>query len=175
MVAPVTITRMDYSSADLRDLARRSRDGDQVRRLLALALVLEGHNRTQAAQLNGMDRQTLRDWVHRYNQDGVEGLISRPSPGRPGSLTKEQRAELKALVIEGPDPQVDGVVRWRCVDLKKVVEQRFHVKAHAHTIAKWLHQLGLTRLQPRPRHPQQGADAQELFKKLFHSDGIGPA
>jgi transposase len=165
MARPVAVTRMDHSAGELRALAGRSRDGDQVRRLFALALVLEGQDRTRAAELNGMDRQTLRDWVHRYNQEGVEGLLSRPSTGRPRSLSPERRAELKTLVIEGPDPQTHGVVRWRCVDLQKEIEQRYGVKAHVHSIAKWLHQLDLTRLQPRPRHPQQEDDAQDLFKK----------
>ena len=120
MGAALWITRRDYTSVELRALSSRCADGAQVRRLLALALalVLEGHSRTEAAALNGMDRQTLRDWVHRYNAEGVEGLKSRLSPGRAPVLSEGQMAELRELVIAGPDPEIHGVVRWRCVDLQ---------------------------------------------------------
>src|ERR1700721_248091 len=95
------------------------------------------------------DRQTLCDWVHRYNASGVEGLKSRCPPGRVPALTEQQRAELRELVVEGPDPATDKVVRWRCVDLRIVVAQRVSVTVPVHTISKWLNELGLTRLQPR--------------------------
>jgi hypothetical protein len=104
MGAPLEITRTDYTSAELRSLSGRCSDGAQVRRLLALALILDGYSRTEAAALGGMDRQTLRDWVHRYNDFGVDGLKSRPSSGRPPALTQAQMAELRELVIKGPDP-----------------------------------------------------------------------
>jgi transposase len=165
MARPLTITRTAHSAAELRALAGKGQDGAQVRRLLALALVLEGSPRTQAAKQNGMDRQTLRDWVHRYNELGVDGLKSRHGPGPTPALTAQQMAELKALVIKGPDPATDKVVRWRCLDLREEVARRFKVTVHESTIGKWLHQLGLTRLQPRPFHPKKDAAAQEAFKK----------
>ena len=102
-----------------------------------------------------MDRQTLRDWVHRYNDEGIDGLKSRSAPGRAPVLTEEQLAELKALVIQGPDPMTHQVVRWRCVDLRAEVARRFSVEVHESTIGKWLHQLGLTRLQPSPFSPEE--------------------
>ncbi len=165
MGTALTITRTGHSAAELRGFAGRSQDGAQVRRLLALALVLEGCPRTQAAEQNGMDRQTLRDWVHRYNELGVDGLKSRHGPGPSPVLSEQQMAELKALVIKGPDPATDRVVRWRCLDLRQEVVRRFNVTVHESTIGKWLHQLNLTRLQPRPFHPKKDAAAQEAFKK----------
>jgi transposase len=135
--------------------------------MLAIAMVLEGRPRAEAAGLNGMDRQTLRDWVHRYNAFGIAGLKSRPSPGRAPMLSKEQQVELYALVVAGPDPKVHRVVRWRCVDLQAEVERRFGVKVHEYTIARWLHELGLTRLQPRPSHPQKKPEAEAAFKKTL--------
>ena len=165
MGAPLGITRTDYTSGGLRHLSGRFSDGAQVRRILALAMVLEGRSRTEAAELNGMDRQTLRDWVHRYNALGVEGLKSRHAPGRAPALTDAQMAELHDLVLAGPDPEINGVVRWRCVDLRAEVERRFGVNVHGHTIARWLHELGLTRLQPRPVHPKKGPEAEATFKK----------
>jgi transposase len=136
---------------------------------LALALVLDGHSRTEAAALSGMDRQTLRDWVHRYNDFGVEGLKSRSSPGRAPALSEQQMADLRDLVIEGPDPEIHKVVRWRCVDLKAEVARRFSVEVHENTIGRWLHELGLTRLQPRPIHPQKAPEAEAAFKKTSPS------
>lgn len=166
MGAALTITRRDHTAAGLRAIAGRCDDGAQVRRLLALALVLDGRSRTEAAQQNGMDRQTLRDWVHRYNNVGIDGLKSLCSPGPTPALTDEQMAELKALVIKGPDPEKDHVVRWRCQDLREEVARRFSVEVHESTIGKWLHKLGLTRLQPRPFHPRKDVEAQETFKKI---------
>ena len=115
MGQPVVIANSDHSAADLRRLAARQKDGQVVRRLLALALILEGHSRMEAAQMNGMDRQTLRDWVHRYNADGVSGLKSRVGAGPAPLLNEAQKAELRELVVNGPDPAVDHVVRWRCM------------------------------------------------------------
>jgi transposase len=159
------ITRMDHTAGELRTAASRSSDAAQVRRLLAIALVLDGDARWQAAEQTGMDRQTLRDWVHRYNHQGIDGLKSRSSPGRAALLTGAQKAALKALVIAGPDPERDKVVRWRCVDLRVEIARRFSVEVHESTVGKWLHQLGLTRLQPRPCHPKKVAAEEEAFKK----------
>jgi transposase len=165
MGAAVRITRTDRTAAELRAAAGKCRDGAQVRRMLALAMVLEGRPRTEAAQQNGMDRQTLRDWVHRYNVGGVVGLKSRQSPGPPPALTAEQMAELRSLVVRGSDPAIHKVTRWRCVDLREEVARRFEVSVHESTIGKWLHQLGLSRVQPRPSHPQKDPDAETAFKK----------
>jgi transposase len=157
----IEIIRDESSAEELRTLAAGTRDGRVVRRLLALALVLEGESREDAAQLNGMDRQTLRDWVHRYNEEGVAGLYPRAIPGRPGALTEEQMAEVRAMVLSGPDPEIDGVVRWRCVDLREAIARRWSVTLHVRTVGRMLHRLKMTRLQPRPYHPKKNAEAQE--------------
>ena len=165
MSAAVTLTRLDHTSTQLRGLAAKSRDSAQTRRLLAIAMVLEGASRREAAQQAGMDRQTLRDWVHRYNEAGPDGLVSRSAPGPEPKLTDTQMNELRKLVITGPDPEIHGVIRWRCVDLREQVAQRFSVNVNERTIGKWLRKLGLTRLQPRPYHPKRDQAAQEEFKK----------
>jgi transposase len=165
MSQAITITNLDYSAADLRRLMSQQKDGAVVRRLMALALILEGKSRTEAAQHSGMERQTLRDWVHRYNVEGVAGLFSRAGPGPAPLLTEAQMAQFRELVINGPDPETDKVIRWRCIDLRDKVEQHFSVTVHKRTVAKWLRQLELTRLQPRPFHPKKDAAAQEAFKK----------
>ena len=166
MSGAVKITRLELSAAELRARAGRIGDGAVVRRLLALALVLEGASRETAARLNGMTRQTLRDWVHHHNAEGIDGLRSGTGSGRPPLLTVEQRGELKALVLAGPDLERHGVVRWRCVDLCREVERRFGVLVCEQTMGKWLRQLDLTRLQPRPSHPRKDVEAGAFFKKL---------
>ena len=165
MGAALRVTRTDVTAAGLRSLAGKSTDGAEVRRLLALALVLEGHSRSAAAAQNGMDRQTLRDWVHRYNAEGLPGLKSRCAPGRVPVLSEDQMAEFEALVLRGPDPEINMVVRWRGCDLQEEVARRFSVAVHQSTIGKWLHKLEFTRLQPRPFHPKKNSEAQETFKK----------
>src|SRR6478672_4656990 len=109
--------RTDFSSQKLRRLATRVKDAAQARRLLAIAAVLDSAAREEAAKIGGMDRQTLRDWVIRFNDQGPDGLINKWSPGAPGKLSKEHKAFLARLVEEGPIPAVHGVVRWRACDL----------------------------------------------------------
>ena len=167
MGTAVRVIRRDLTASELRAASARCSDGAQVRRILALALVLEGKPRSEAAALNGMDRQTLSDWVHRYNAAGIEGLKSRKSPGREPSLTPAQKAELRELVVQGPDPAVHKVVRWRCADLRAEVARRWSVEVHESTIGAWLGELGLTRLQPRPVHPKKDVEAETTFKKTL--------
>jgi len=161
----IAIERDDLSAEELRAAARRSKDVAQARRLLAIALVLEGKSRTEAAEAAGMDRQTLRDWVHRYNAEGIEGLADRLRPGRPSRLSEDQKAELAGLIEEGPDVAVHGVVRWRCVDLKGEIKARFDVDLSERQIERLLKQQDFVRLSVRPRHPKADEAAQEAFKK----------
>jgi transposase len=161
----VEVTRKDLTPAELRAAAGRTKDARAGRRMLAIALVLEGVDRKTAAETCGMDRQTLRDWVHRYNAEGLAGLSNRRSPGRQPRLTPAQKAELAAWVEAGPDPQLDGVVRWRRKDLQARLAARFGVELHERTVGKQLAALGYRRLTVRPRHPKADPEAQEAFKK----------
>jgi DNA invertase Pin-like site-specific DNA recombinase/transposase len=160
----VAVTRLELGADELRRAAVRCRDV-AARRMLALALVLEGHSRAAAARAGGMDRQTLCDWVHRYNEEGLAGLYDRHRSGRRPRLTPEQMAELAAVVERGPDPERDGVVRWRRVDLQALIKDRFEVELHQRSVGKLLHRLGFVRLSVRPRHPSSDPQAQEVFKK----------
>ncbi|NPD69860.1 hypothetical protein HN018_27210 (plasmid) [Lichenicola cladoniae] len=107
--------------------------------------------------------------MHRYNSAGIEGLKSRKSPGRKQRLSEAQKAELRALVIRGPDPAIYKVVRWRCVDLRAEIARLWSIEVHENTIGAWLGELGLTRLQPRPVHPKKNPEAEATFKKLCQS------
>ncbi len=168
MLAAVPI-REDFTAAELRALASRSRDARQCARLLALAGVAEGRSRLEAARLGGMDRQTLRDWVHRFNQEGPAGLIDRKSPGAPAKVSAEQKAELAEIVERGPDIARDGVVRWRRIDLQQVIKDRFGVDYHERSVSRLLHDLGFAHMSARPYHPGQEPRALEDFKKTSPS------
>jgi len=162
----IAITRMDLDAAGLRAAATRARDVAASRRMLALAMVLEGRTRTDAARAAGMDRQTLRDWVHRYNESGLEGLTNRAGTrGRRRKLTEAQEAEFAGWVRDGPKPEEHKVVRWRCCDLQGEIARRFGVTMHERSVGKLLARLNFSRVSVRPRHPEQDLAAQEAHKK----------
>ena len=157
--------REDWDAAGVRAAARAAQDGAQVRRLLAIAAVYEGKDRSAAARAGAMDRQTLRDWVHRFNAAGPEGLIDRKPPGVKRRLTVEQEAELNQLIAAGPNVATDGVVRWRCVDLQQLILARWDISYHERTIGKILRRLGYRHISARPRHLGQEPAEIEAFKK----------
>ena len=103
--------RSDYDAARVRLTARESEDANQVRRLLALAAIYEGATRAEAAEIGGVTRQIIRDWVLRFNADGPQGLVDRKAPGQPPRLNQRHRAALVAAIDSGPIPAVHGVVR----------------------------------------------------------------
>lgn len=163
---PTTVPlRKDYDAAELRRLAKRSRHNRQTRRLLALAAVYDGRSRADAAQAGGMDRQTLRDWVRRFNAEGPEGLKDRPRPGRQRRLSAAQMKDLAEIVETGPDPASDGVVRWRRIDLKRVIEERFGVVYSERAISDLLARLSFSYMSSRPQHPKQDQRVLDGFKK----------
>ena len=157
--------RDDYSAGRLRQLAARSTNANQARRLLALAAVRDGMSREAAAQVGGMDRQTLRDWVHAFNACGPDGLVNCKSPGAKPKLSQAQRAEVARIVEAGPDPETDVVVRWRCIDLKRIIMARFNIELDEVSIGRVLKALGFSHISARPQHPAQAAGVIEDFKK----------
>ena len=160
----VAITRQDVSVGDLRREAGRTRDAKAARRMLAIACVLEGQSREDAAETCGMDRQTLRDWVHRFNADGLAGLANLPRQNGPKPrLSPEQEAIVAGWVKQGPDLTRDGVVRWRCVDLQERIGREWGVGLHERTVGKLLRRLAFRRLSVRPQHPKSNPEAQARF------------
>ncbi len=160
----VEIMRRELSAAGLRLAAARCRHADAARRMLAIALVLDGHSRADAAATCGMDRQTLRDWAHRYNAEGIAGLSNRRAPGPTPRLSDGQEAELARWVEGGPELARDGVVRWRCRDLRARIGREFGGSLHERTVGKLLAKLRFRRLSVRPRHPESDPAAQAAFK-----------
>ena len=163
----VAVTREGLDGAGFRREAARCADGSAARRMLALAQVMDGASRGEAARLAGMDRQTLRDWVHRYNSEGLAGLRDRPHPGPSTRLTPLQLAELAAIVEAGPNPDKHKVIRWRRVDLQAVIEELFNVKLHERSVGKILKKLDFRKMTVRPQHPKSKPEVQEEFKKTL--------
>ncbi len=162
----VQITRLGHDADALRRNAACVSAAPVARRLLALALVLEGHGRAVAAKSCGMDRQTLRDWVIRYNEHGMAGLSDLPKRGGAApKLTVEEKAVVAGWVEQGPDLAEDGVVRWRLCDLRDRILARFFVAMDERSVGRVLKALAFSHVSVRPRHPQANAEAQEAHKK----------
>jgi transposase len=162
--------RGDYSGGDLRRLARRCGDADQVRRLLALAVILDGGSRSEAAKVGGVTLQIVRDWVLRFNAEGPEGLVSRKAPGKAPILNDEQRRALAEQVEAGPIPAAHGVVRWRLIDLAQWIWDEFGLSITKQTLSREMRALGFRKLSARPRHHGQKEDAIADFKKASQAN-----
>jgi transposase len=159
--------RTDFTSGEVRQLAARVKDASQARRLLAIAAVLDGASREDAAKAGGMDRQTLRDWVIRFNAKGPDGLVNIPSPGVPPKLDDRHKAFLAQIVDEGPIPAVHGVVRWRACDLIMRLHEEFGLSVSDDTVYRALKDLGFSHVSARPKAYKQDTDAVQAFKKTL--------
>jgi transposase len=155
----------DYTAEDLRRLARQSRDADWSRRLLALSVIYEGGSRSQAASLGGVGLQIVRDWVERFNLHGPDGLKTGKAKGREPLLNDQQRKALIDAVEKGPVPYLDGIVRWRLVDLAQWLWQEHRISVSRQTLGRELNALGYRKLTARPKHHAQDPNAIEEFKK----------
>jgi transposase len=158
------VIRTDRSAEELRRLAKASRDARLARRLLAIANALSGMSRQAAAAAAGMDRQTLRDWVVRYNEAGVAGLADRWGAGRPRKLDARQEQELAQIILDGPDPETDGLSAYTLDDLARISAERFDVPYHPAAMSRVVRRLGFSRQKARPHHPDKDEAAQAAFR-----------
>jgi transposase len=157
--------RPDFDAPRLRALAKKAKDGAQARRLLSLAAIYDGANRTQAASIGSVTLQIVRDWVIKFNAQGPAGLLDRKPPGQPPRLNDAHRAALVKAIEDGPVPAIHGVVRWRLIDLCQWMWEEHRVIIAKPTLSRELRALGYRKLTARPRHHAQAADAIENFKK----------
>src|SRR5271157_3886742 len=151
--------RTDFDGQTVRSAAKRSKDGPQARRLLALAAIYDGATRTEAAKIGGVGLQVVRDWVVKFNAHGPDGLIDRKAPGQPPRLNEAHRAALAAIIESGPIPAVHGVVRWRIVDFCQWIFEEFRVVVSKQTLSRQLRTMGYRKLSARPRHDAQAEGA----------------
>ena len=167
--------RKDRTPAVLRKLVTDESDVRVARRLLAIANALSGMSRAIAARSAGMDRQTLRDWIIRYNAHGVAGLTDNWKGGRPPMLTLEEQAELLAIVMAGPDPETDGFCAFTRDDLVGVVKKKFGKSMHPASMGRVLRRMDLSRQKARPTHPMKDPAAAAVFKKSPADSGKNSA
>jgi transposase len=164
MSIPISL-RGDFKASQLRALARKTKDGPQARRLLALAAIYDGATRTEAARIGGVTLQIIRDWVMRFNARGAAGLLDGKSPGQPSRLNDVQRQAIVRMIESGPIPAIHGVVRWRLVDLAQWIYEEFRITVAKQTLSRELRAMGYRKLSARPRHHAQAEGAIEDFKK----------
>jgi transposase len=161
---PVAL-RTDFDAPAVRAAAKRSKDGPQTRRLLAVAAIYDGATRTQAAAMGGVTLQIVRDWVVKFNALGPDGLVDRKAPGQPSRLNDTHRAALAAIIESGPIPAIHGVVRWRIIDLCQWMFDEYAISIAKQTLSRELRAMGYRKLSARPRHHAQADGAIEDFKK----------
>jgi transposase len=161
------LLREDFDAPRLRSLARKTKDGPQARRLLALAAIYDGAKRTEAAKIGGVGLQIIRDWVLRFNASGPVGLLNGKAPGQPSKLNDAQRQTIARMIEIGPIPAVHGVVRWRLIDLAQWIFEEFRITIAKQTLSRELRAMGYRKLSARPRHHAQVAGRIEDFKKAF--------
>ena len=135
MAIPVAL-RGDFKASQLRGLARKTKDGPQARRLLAVAAIYDGATRTEAAKIGGVGLQIIRDWVMRFNARGAAGLLDGKSPGHPSKLNDEQRQAIVRMIESGPIAAIHGVVRWRLIDLSQWIYEEFRITVAKQTLSK---------------------------------------
>jgi transposase len=157
--------RSDFDASALRSCAKKTKDGPQARRLLALAAIYEGATRTEAARIGDVTLQIVRDWVMKFNARGPGGLIDRKAPGQPSRLNDTHRAAIAAMIENGPIPAIHGIVRWRVVDLCQWVFEEFRITVAEQTRSRELRAMGYRKLSARPRHHARAEGAVEDFKK----------
>jgi transposase len=152
---------------ELRRLGREQTSGRVASRMFAIANVLDDLSREDAATHAGMERQSLRDWVHRFNAEGVEGLRDRPHKGRPRRMHAGIEKEFCERVDTGPDVGRDKLVRWRRVDLQAWLKSEHAITYHERSIGKILKRLDYSHVSVRPVHPENDPEALEAFKKTL--------
>lgn len=158
--------RKDHDAASLRSLAKASKSPGGTRRLLALAAIYDGGSRTDAARIGAVGLQTVRDWVLRFNARGPEGLVDGKAPGPKSKLDDEHRRALVAKIETGPIPAVDGVVRWRLIDLAQWIFEEYGISVTKQILSRELRAMGYRKLSARPRHHAKDEAAADLFKKI---------
>jgi len=163
-MSAIEIARQDLSISQLRAEAARTADAKQARRILAIAMVLDGHSRLLAAQASAMDRQTLRDWCIATTRMAWPGWRTGPGLGVSLVWPKPSGAKWRSGGRR-PDLKTDGVVRWRCADLRDRIAAKFNVHLHERSVGKLLKKLNFSSMSVRPVHPQSDLEAQEAFKK----------
>ena len=164
MSAPIPL-RNDYTAIELREIAKRSQDAAQGRRLLSLAIIYDEGSRSHAAKNANVTLQVIRDWVIRFNAEGPKGLKDKKSAGPKPLLNEEQRAALIGMIEKGPIYAIHNVVRWRLCDLAQWIWEEYKISISTSALGRMLRKMGYRKLSARPCHRTQSKEAMSQFKK----------
>ena len=160
--------RTDISINEIKIFMWKCKIAKVCLRLLAIIAILEGENRTNAAARYQMSIDTLRFWVNRFNEFGIDGLYNQKPPGRPPKLNPDQQSKFFKAIEAGPELETDGIVRWRLYDMTKMILDNFDI--HLTEAAVWyiLKNKKFSVKAPRPRHPKQDPDDIPKFQIEFN-------
>lgn len=165
-VGMVQAVKLSHSAGELLGMSREVKDVRQSHRILAIRDIILGSQRKEVCERYGVSRERLRHWVSWYNEEGISGLKDEDRPGRPGHLSEEKLESFKERIGQQPDHEKDGLVRWRAVDIKEILEKEYGVKYTSLSgVRKLCHSLGLSFVTTRPKHPKGDAEAIAAFKK----------
>ena len=168
MSVKIAVTCTDHTPESLRKLASSYKFRDCRNRLRAMALMIEDSvSRAEISRRVGVDVQTLRDWVVRYNEAGVGGLRDAARPGRPPKLDENQQAQLVAWMDAGPDPDAGEPSCWTVGDIRLWIGRRFDVDFTLEGVRRMIHRLDFRHVSPRPIHPRAKPEDQENFRGNF--------
>ena len=159
-----TRLRQDIKAETLRDAAKTEKNSNTVRRLLGIAHLLDGGTRCEAQKICCLTINVFRIWMKRFNEQGIDGLKSKPSTGRPVKLSKEIIDKLQEKVLSGPSA-AEHLVRYRIVDLQKFLQDEYKISMCQSGLWYNLQNLKLSWKTGRQRHPKSDHEAQEAFKK----------
>jgi len=165
---PALRVNESLTTAELAKLAKREREARVRGRIVAIRYLRLGHTVPEAANALGMSERQLRNWVQRYNAEGVAGLRDRPRPGQPPHLAVDQVERFKERIRKGARSE-DRVCVLRGMDVRRILQEEFEAQYSLPGVYFLLHRLGFSSLVPRPKHEQADEQAQAAFKKTSPS------
>lgn len=163
MLRPLTV-KSTLNPNDLAKIAKREPNPRVRQRLLAIRLVVMANTVPQAAKAVGLKERQTRNWIHRFNAEGVNGLRDRPRPGQPVKLTRQKESVFRERIVKGASPK-DPTRNLRVKDIQRILREEFDADYCLGGTYFLLHRLGFSSLVPRPRHPQADQQTQDQFKK----------
>ena len=157
----------DISYEELIKKAKKTRDGRLRIRIQAIALLTKDKKQKEVAEALGISIRAIRNWIDRYNAEGIDGFNEKPRSGAPVKLKNIDG--FRDRVVKGPLLRTDGLVTWSGGQLRKILNKEFQSEYSLSGVYNLLHRLNLSRLSPRPRHPYSNPEEQEAFKKTLVS------
>ena len=163
MSRPLTV-QTSLTPDKLAKIAKKEPNPRVRQRLLAVRLVVMGNTVPKAAKAVGLKQRQSRNWIYRFNAEGVDGLRDRQRPGQPVKLPRQKEQAFRERIEKGAG-QKDPTRNLRVKDIQRILREEFCADYCLGGTYFLLHRLGFSSLVPRPRHPKADPQAQAEFKK----------